>query len=566
MADSDSPADAPKSAGGLSPAEAPNSEGGPSPAEARKSEGGHPRLARSAGVFGLATIASRVLGLVRDQVLAFYFGAGDANDAFRVASRIPNLVRDLFAEGAMSAAFVPTFTRELTLHGRERAWRLASSVINALLTVTGIIVIAGIVFAEPLVRLYAADFAEVPGKLELTIYLTRISFPFLTMVAVAAALMGMLNSLGHFFVPALSPAMFNVAVIAMSLSLIPFAPQLGIADITIVAIATLVGGLGQLLIQWPPLRREGFRYRAVLDLKDEGLHRVLLLMGPGTIGMAATQINVFVNTVLATGQGTGAVSWLDFAFRLMYLPIGLFGVSIATAAAPAISRMVATRDFARIRSTLANALGLMMFLNVPATVGLFILARPIVAVIFEHGEFTAADTMATAAALQYYAIGLVGYSIVRIISPTFYALQRSRVPVMASAGSVVVNVILNLALVRVMGYRGLALGTSITAIVNATVQLALLRREIHGLEGSRIAASLARIMAASAVMGAVTWGSQTTLEHLMPGDSLLLQIVRLLITISLSLAALAVSAQVLRIREFTEARDLIVGRVRRMAG
>jgi putative peptidoglycan lipid II flippase len=554
MADPDSPADAPKSEGGASPAEAP------------KSEGGHPRLARSAGVFGLATITSRVLGLVRDQVLAFYFGAGDANDAFRVASRIPNLVRDLFAEGAMSAAFVPTFTRHLTLHGRERAWHLASSVINALLIVTGVIVVAGVVFAEPLVRLYASEFAAVPGKLELTIYLTRVVFPFLTLVAVAAAFMGMLNSLGHFFMPALSPAMFNVAMIVMSLALIPIAPSLGVQPITIVAIATLAGGLAQLVIQWPLLRREGFRYRAVLDIRDEGLHRVLLLMGPGTIGMAATQINVFVNTVLATGQGTGAVSWLDFAFRLMYLPIGLFGVSVATAATPAISRLVATQDFARIRSTVASALGLMLFLNVPATVGLIILARPIVAVIFERGEFTAADTIATAAALQFYAIGLVGYSIVRIISPTFYALQRSRVPVIVSAGSVLINVALNLALVRVMGYRGLALGTSITAIINASLQMYLLRREIDGIEGAKIAASFARVAIASAVMGAVSWGSYAALEQLLPGGTLLLQILRLTAAIGASLAALAVTAQLLRIPEFGEARDLVIGRLRRMAG
>ena len=524
-----------------------------------------PRLARSAGVFGLATITSRILGLVRDQVLAFYFGAGDANDAFRVASRIPNLVRDLFAEGAMSAAFVPTFTRQLTLHGRDRAWHLASSVINALLIVTGVLVAAGIVFAEPLVRLFASDFSEVPGKLELTIYLTRIVFPFLTMVAVAAALMGMLNSLGYFFIPALSPAMFNVAVIVISVTLIPIAPSLGLQPITIVALATLAGGLGQLAIQWPPLIREGFRYRPVLDVKDEGLHRVLLLMGPGTIGMAATQINVFVNTVLATGEGTGAVSWLDFAFRLMYLPIGLFGVSIATAATPAISRMVAEQDFARIRSTLANALGLMLFLNVPAAVGLIVLAQPIVAVIFEHGEFTAADTMATAAALQLYAIGLVGYSIVRIISPTFYALQRSRVPVMVSAGSVLVNVALNLALVRMMGYRGLALGTSITAILNATVQLFLLRREIGGINGTRIVTSLARVLIAAAVMGAATVGSYATLEDLMPGDALPAQILRLLIVISISLVVLVASAQLLRIPEYADARDLVLGKLRRMA-
>jgi putative peptidoglycan lipid II flippase len=537
-----------------------------SPAEAPKSDGGHPRLARSAGIFGLATIASRILGLARDQVLAYYFGADDVNDAFRVATRIPNLLRDLFAEGAMSAAFVPTFTRQLTLHGRDKAWRLASSVINSLLIATGAIVILGIIFAEPLVRLFASEFSAVPGKIELTIYLTRISFPFLTLVAVAAVLMGMLNSLGHFFVPALSPAMFNVAVVVMSLGLIPFAETLGVEPITIVAIATLIGGLGQLAIQWPPLRKEGFRYRPVLDFRDEGLHKVLLLMGPGTIGMAATQINVFVNTVLATGEGTGAVSYLDFAFRLMYLPIGLFGVSIATAATPAISRMVAEQDFPRIRSTLASALGLMLFLNLPATVGLIVLARPIIELIFERGRFTAEDTINTAAALQLYAIGLIGYSIVRIISPTFYALGRSRVPVMVSAASVVVNITLNVTLVRLLGFRGLALGTSITAIINASVQLFLLRREIHGIEGKRIATSFARVIVASVAMGAVSWITYELMLSVLPGTSLATQIVRLLVTIGMSFAALGGVAQVLRIQEFGDARDLVLRRFKRTAG
>jgi putative peptidoglycan lipid II flippase len=553
MADSDSPADAHKSGGGLAP---------PKPGV----DGGSPRLARSAGVFGLATITSRILGLVREQVMAYYFGAGDANDAFRVASRIPNLVRDLFAEGAMSAAFVPTYTRTLTLEGRERSWHLANSVINALLIVTGLIVVIAMVFTEPLVRLYASNFSEVPGKLEMTIYLARIVTPFLTMVAVAAVLMGMLYSLGHFFIPALSPAMFNVAGITMAVTLIPFASTLGVQPITIVAIGTLVGGLGQLVIQWPPLRKEGFRYRPVLDFRDEGLHRVLLLMGPGTIGMAATQINVFVNTLLATGEGTGAVSWLDFAFRLMYLPIGLFGVSIATAATPAISRMVAEGDFERIKSTLAHGLALMFFLNLPATIGLIVLARPIIAVIFEHGEFTSSDTMATAAALQLYAIGLVGYSIVRIISPTFYALGHSRIPVMVSAGSVLVNIVLNVTLVRLMGYRGLALGTSITAIINAAIQLLLLRRKIHGLHGSRIAASLARVIVASAVMGAVTWGVDQVMIDLLPGSSLALRSTRLLITITASLAALVGVASMLRIPEFADARDLVVARLKRTIG
>lgn len=534
----------------------------PPPAPADSS----PHLARSAGAYGAATTVSRILGLVRDQVLAYFFGARDEMDAFRVAFKIPNLVRDLFAEGAMSAAFVPTFTRQLTLHGRERAWRLASSVINALVLVTGVLVLAGILFAEPLVRLLASSFAEVPGKLPLTVQLTRIMLPFLSLVALAAVLMGMLNSLGHFFVPALSPAMFNVASILIALTFVPLAPSLGIDPIVVIALGTLVGGLGQLLIQVPAVRREGFRYQPVLDVRDDGLRQVLLLMGPGTIGLAATQINVFVNTVLATGEGTGAVSWLDFAFRLMYLPIGLFGVSIAAASTPALSRLAADGDHPRMRSTVASAIGLMMSLNIPATLGLLVLAEPIVRVIFERGSFTPADTAATAAALRFYAIGLVGYSVVRIVAPTFYALRRSRIPVMVSMASVLVNVVLNLALVRVMSYQGLALGTSITALLNAGAQLYLLRREIGGVEGDRIAATFGRVLAASISMAAAVWGADVGLRALLPGDDLLVQIARVGGAIGAGLGVLAAASHVFGVREFQEARTLVLGRVRRMGG
>ena len=279
-----------------------------------------PSLVRAAGLVGSATMASRILGLVRDQVLAYYFGAGDAMDAFRVAFRIPNLVRDLFAEGAMSAAFVPTFTHELTTGGKARAWRLANSVVTALIPITGVLVLLGMVFADPLVRIYAEGFDSVPGKLELTVFMARIMTPFLTLVAVAAVFMGMLNALGHFFVPALSPAMFNVATIAMMVLLIPIAPQLGVEPIVVVAAATIIGGVAQIAIQWRPLRQEGYGYRPALDIHDPALGRVLMLMGPGTIGLAATQINIFVNTRFATDPGTGAVAALDYAFRVMYLP------------------------------------------------------------------------------------------------------------------------------------------------------------------------------------------------------------------------------------------------------
>jgi len=508
-------------------------------------------------------MASRVLGVVREQVLAAYFGAGNAMDAFNVAFRIPNLVRDLFAEGAMSAAFVPTFTRKLTNEGRESAWRLGNHVLNALLLITGVLVMLGIIFARPLVTAFAGDYADVPGKLDLTVFLTRIMLPFLTLVALAAAFMGMLNSLHKFFIPALSPAMFNVGTIVCAVGLVPLMPRWGLPGITAVAIGTVIGGLLQAATQWPSLKREGFHYRPELDFRDEGLHRVLVLMGPGTLGLAATQVNVFVNTVLATGAGTGAVSWLNYAFRLMYLPIGLFGVSIATATVPTVSRHAAQQDRPGIRRTIADALSLMLMLNVPATVGLIALSTPIIRLIFERRAFTAVDTAATAAALQFYAIGLIGYSVVRIASPTFYALDESRTPVKVSIASVLVNAALNIALVRVMGYRGLALGTSIAALVNAALLMFLLRRRLDGLEGRRVATAFAKITIASALMGGAAILVDRYSAQWIAGTGLGSQLIRLAAAIAAAVAVLAGAAHVLHIDEFRRGVALVTSRLRR---
>jgi putative peptidoglycan lipid II flippase len=269
--------------------------------------------------------------------------------------------------------------------------------------------------------------------------------------------------------------------------------------------------------------------------------------------------------VLATGEGTGAVSWLNYAFRLMYLPIGLFGISIATATLPAVSRHAAQNEPHQVRRTVADGLSLMMMMNVPATVGLVVLAVPIIRVIFERSAFTAADTAATAAALQLYALGLVGYSVVRIASPVFYALQQNRTPVIVSVVTVLVNAALNLALVRVMGYRGLALGTSIAALFSAAVLIVLLRRSLDGIEGSRIAGSFARIAVASAVMGVAAVFVDNATAVWLPGDALWVQIGRLAAAIGVSLAVLAAAAHLLHIREFREGVAILARRFRRTA-
>ena len=524
------------------------------------------RLAKSAGIVGSATLASRVLGLARDQLLAFLFGAGNAMDAFYVAYRIPNLMRDLFAEGAMSAAFVPTFTRRLTQQGRAAAWHLGNQLINALAVVTGVIVLAGIVFARPLTEAIAGDYAQVPGKLELTVTLTRILLPFLTLVAIAAALMGMLNSLNRFFTPALSPAMFNVGIIASGLVLAPFAPALGLDPIIAIAVGALIGGVGQIALQVPSLLREGYRYRPQLSPSDPGLREILRLVGPGTLAGAAFQINLLVNTILATGEGTGAVSWLSYAFRLMYLPIGLFGVSIATATLPAVSRYAALAELDGVRRTVSSALRMMLMLAVPAMVGLIVLAAPIVGLIFERGSFTAEDTAATAAALAFYSPGLVGYSAVRIAVPCFYALKDSVTPTVVSITSVALNIVLNLILVEQMGYRGLALGTSIAALFNAAALFFLLRRRIRGLDAVRLTTAFAKISVAAGAMGAAGIAIHTWLLTAWPGPALLAQLGRVGISISASLIVLVAGAHLLRIHEWHQAQQRVFDQLRRLRG
>ena len=520
------------------------------------------RLARAAGKAGAATLASRLLGLVRESVLAALFGAGNAMDAFNVAFRVPNLARDLFAEGAMSAAFVPTFTQHLKRHGKDDAWRVGNHVINGLLLVTGAIVLVGIVFAGPLVDAYAGDYASVPGKLELTTSLARVMLPFLTLASVAAVAMGMLNALHHFFVPALAPATFNLVTILCAFTLVPLMPAVGWPGIMAMAIAVVLGGIAQVAIQGAALAREGFRYRPLLDWKEPGLRRVLMLMGPGTIGLAATQVNLFINTQLATSQGTGAASWLTYAFRLMYLPIGLFGVSIATAVLPEAARHATAADARAIRDTVSRGLTLMLVMNVPATLGLIALATPIVRLLFERGQFLSSDTAATAAALRCYAIGLVGYSAARISSPVFYALGHSRVPVITGIASIALNLVASLAFVRTAGFAGLALGTALAALANSALLLWLLQRHLAGIEGKRLASTLVRMLIASVAMAAAALAVERVLHGLVPGASVAMQALRLAAAIAGGLLALAAAAWILRVREFAEALSFARSQVR----
>src|SRR5207302_8295272 len=444
-------------------------------AAATAAEPGAERLnTRAAGVVGLAVLCSRVLGLAREQIFAALFGGGRVMDAFTIAFRIPNLLRDLFAEGALSTAFVTVFSRTAALQDTAAAWRLADKVATLTAVSLSAITVTGIATAPWLVAALAPGFD--PGKAALTVTLTRIMYPFILLVSVAALVMGMLNAKNVFGMPAMASSFFNLGSIIGGVTLCywldPQAdwrhPHFGERGLMGLAIATLIGGLLQLLVQLPSLGRVGFRFWPDFNWRDPGVRTILILMGPAIIAASAVQVNVAVNSGFASALGDGPMTWLNIAFRLMQLPLGIFGVAVGTVTLPLVSRTAALGDIPAFRSALAHAMRLVVLLTIPAAIGLIILARPIISVIYEHGRFDAHATEQTAAALQFYAIGLAAYSAVKVLAPAFYALDKKYLPMLVSIFSIVVNVALNWFFMFKLGlgHRGLAFAVSLVAIIN----------------------------------------------------------------------------------------------------
>lgn len=464
-------------------------------------------MMRSAGKVGLAVMASRILGLARDQTFAYCFGGGRLYDAFVMAFRIPNLLRDLFAEGALSSAFVTVFARTKAREGTTGAWRLARYVTTLQCVLLGVIVLLGIVFAPEIVRLIAPGYARDPGKLALTITLTRILFPFILFVGLAALTMGILNAYGRFGLPASASSFFNLGSIVAGIGLaLIFDPGFGEKAILCMAVGALIGGLLQWLVQIPSLRKLGYRFSPAWSLRDPGVREIGGLMAPAVIGVSAVQINVVINSIFASGLGDGAVSWLAYAFRLIQLPIGMFGVAISTAALPSLAVDAELPEKGVFRQRIERALRLNALLCIPAACGLAMLSAPLVALLFQHGKFVLRDTLGTAAVLTAYSVGLVGYASVKVLAPAFYALGRARVPMAVSLGSIGVTILLSWFLTRVLflGPAGLALATSGSALCNAAVLLLILTRLVGGVTGATWRA-LGKMVVAAGVMTAGVW-------------------------------------------------------------
>ena len=515
-------------------------------------------VARSAGVTSIAVLASRITGLVREIALAHYFGATAAYDAYILGFRIPNLTRDLFAEGALSSAFVPTFVDALHKKSKEEAAHLANLVATAIIIVVGLLCLVGMIFAPQMVDLLAPGFRQLEGKHELAVRLTRIMCPFLLLVALAAQSMGILNACNQFALPALSSSLFNVGSLAVGLSLGLLAgPYLGIPPIEGMAWGVLTGGFIQLASQVPALVRSGFAYRPAIDWSHPGLRQILRLMGPAILGSAAVQINVMVNTSFAS-EINGGMSWLGYAFRLMQLPLGLFGVAIGGATLPAISRSAARGDMDDFRRTLSRSLGLVFLLTIPSSVGLFVLGPSIIGALFERGEFNANDTHQTALALGWFAIGLAGYSALKVLVPAFYALKDARTPMFVSLGSIGINyaVVSTMTSQTGFGLAGLALSTSAVAITGSLILLTILKTRITGIYGRALLSSVGKIVAAAAVMFAAVSATTWAVGQQFPAGQPR-YLVDLAVSIPLGLAVYYFACRLLKVEEMELAADAL---------
>jgi putative peptidoglycan lipid II flippase len=501
-----------------------------------------PRKGRAAALMvSLAVMGSRVLGVIREAVLGGMFGAGRELDAFIAAFQIPNLLRDLFAEGALSTAFTTIFAKTEEREGEATAWDLARLVLSLLLVFMGFLCVLGIVFSPFLVNLTSYGFHSVPGKFEQTVLLTRILFPFILFISLAAVVMGMLNARFVFSVPAVAPMAFNlvsvIAGVGLAAWLEPQAdwhhPHFTSRGLVGVAGGVLLGGLAQLSVQLPALWRQGFRFRWCFEWRDPRLLAVWRLMWPALIAASAVEVNILVNGQFASGID-GARSWLTLAFRVLYFPVGMFGVAIATVLLPSVARYASNHDRVSFGRQVEEALRLSLFMTLPAAAGLFALAPDILAPIYQRGAFTEQATLQTAAALRAYSFGLAGYAGIKVLVPCFQALSKPRIPLRVNLIAIGLNLGLNALLVLVckMGHVGIAASMAGVSILNCTQLLILLRREVPLGPATRWLRMGAVVLPAALLCGAGAWETARLLKSVWPNDHLLAKLIQVLLATS----------------------------------
>ncbi len=459
------------------------------------------KVSRAAGAVGGMTLVSRIFGMLRDLVIAMQFGSSAAADAFFVAFRIPNMQRKILGEGAVSAAFIPVFSDILNTKGEKSAWEMTANLLNILFALLVTVTLAMIVFSPGVVTVFAPGFLDDPEKFALTVELTRWMAPYLIFIGLAAFCMGILNTFGVFALPAAAPVLLNICMIAGALFISPLMEE----PIFGLAIGVLAGGLLQLLVQIPATIKKGLRCVISFKVKNPDIIRVGKLMVPVIFGLAVYEINMLVDTLLASLLPGGSISYLYYGNRLVQLPLGVFGVALGVAILPMLSRQASQKDFPELIKTLAFGIRLILFITVPATVGLIVLRFPIVNTLWERGEFLRVSTEGTATALLYYAIGLCAFAGIKIIAPAFYSLHDTKTPVKIAAWSMLLNIVLNLLLMGPLKHGGLALATSISALFNILLLIYYLRKRLGLMGGRKILLSTLKLALSSTLMGIIIY-------------------------------------------------------------
>ena len=542
--------------------------------ETKSADKQNQNVTRAAGIVSIAVMGSRILGLAREAAIAYYFRSRLSGDAFYLAFRIPNFLRDLFGEGILSKAFITTFLATEAEEGEEAAWNLANRVFNLTFLILMAITALGIAFAPAIVDILARqDFDETLNtvdhygfdtKVELTIYLTQLMFPYLLFVSLAAIAMGLLNSKGRFGIPACASSFFNVSSLVVGISGYYLCPLAGMHPVTGMAIGVFIGGIAQFAIQVPSMYRVGFRYRPLLSLQDPRVLQVIHLVGPAVLGVAAVQVNQFTNTFFIT-SGSAWLTWISRAYRIVHLPIGIFGVAISTVVLPQLAKFATTGETDNFRNSLSYALRLMLTLTVPAAVGLMVLSAPICRFLYERGETVALDTIGTAGILFVYAFGLCGFSTLKIVTDGFYAYKDIRAPVIVSICAVILNVCLNYLFIYrelFLDPRAVVFSTVLTVTLNCGVLLLLLRRKVGGLGMRQVALLTLKILVASAVMGFVCWLTNGFIEGDWLGtEGIVPRVVGVFTPIVLSLIMLAGMYKLLRVSEFDDILNIFKRRL-----
>ncbi len=511
------------------------------------------KLTRAAGSVSLATLISRILGFIRDMIIADLFGAKAAADAFFVAFRIPNLLRRFTAEGALTAAFVPVYSETLEKGGKARAFALACNLITILALCLMIITALGIILAPWIVKVIAPGFTYDKSVFDLTTVLTQMMFPYIFLISIAAVMMAMLNAMGRFFIPAIAPAALNLAIITCALLLYDrFAePTMSLA------VGVLIGGLLQLALQFAQLRKTGWKYKPSFDLKDKATIKIGALMVPAAFGMAVAEVNIFIDTLLASMLPEGSVSYLFYGNRVVQFPLGVFGIAVGIAALPSMSGEVARGQEEKLVELLSHALRLTLFISIPSMVGLLVLAEPVCNVLFERGAFDETARVGSAFALALYAVGLTAFAGVKVVVSAFYSVKDVSTPTRVAVWSMVLNIALNLALIGPLQHGGLALATSISSIFNVLILLILFRKRAGSIDGPAIFRSALIMSLCASLMGAAVYG-YTTLFFSFDG-SIVWRVYHLLIAIIVGIATYGGSMLVARSREALSLKKRILG-------